>query len=178
MRKTHFRTATRNANHIASIFHRRCWWSSRDDLYQEALRAMLDCYARFDETRGEWAAYSYAAGRRAAVDYLMSSSAPVSARRKRELIGLHRAPVVELDAGSGYSVQVEAAIDLARIRARLEHLVGTEAAGLLFGIADGWRPREIAESSSVPVEQVYVAVEQAKRVASGDTLLLQLWREA
>lgn len=145
-------TIQQNAARAAARYKRRCWWTSFDDMEQEAISAQLEAHSRgtFDESFGRpLSAYLWSVAMFAVRRLVHKASAPVSASHRTEvLIGVYRDPmeftgpdggVVENPALPSEPQTIEtrmSAQDRARrVRERVIELVGVQEADFEIGRA-------------------------------------------
>lgn len=185
-----------NAAKAASLYKRRCWWASYEDMRQEALTAQLEAHARgnFDESFGRpLSAYLWSVAMYAVRRLVHKASAPVSTSHRTErLLGLYRTPT-ELEGEDGGTYEnpalsvvvgstdsrVTAQDRARRVRQRVVELVGEDAAEFAFLVmTHEWRPNEVAEANGVPVKVVYAAQRRISNILIEDRELHQLWRES
>jgi DNA-directed RNA polymerase specialized sigma subunit len=183
-----------NAARAAARYKRRCWWTSFEDMEQEAITAQIEAYSRgtFDESFGRpISAYLWSVAMFAVRRLVHKASAPVSASHRTDvLIGVYR-DALELTGSEGGTVENPAlprepqatetrmsAQDRARrVRARVVELVGANEAEFAFCVmTHEWRPREIAEESGVSVQVVYKMQRRISNVLIEDPVLYELWK--
>lgn len=183
-----------NARKAAALYKRRCWWASVEDMQQEARTAQLEALERggFDESWGRpLSAYLWTVAFYAVRRLVLKASAPVSTHyRLDKLIGLHRSPTEFVgESGEVREVLVSSAQDAEslveahrcaqRVRARVETLLGARNAAFVFGVMTGeYRPEEIAEAHSMPLQRVREAQKHCRKVLQDDAVLFDLWRDA
>jgi DNA-directed RNA polymerase specialized sigma24 family protein len=143
------------AEQIASAYWRKNPWIDRSDLIQEAHAADAACRRTYDAKRGTpLSAYRRASIRRALWGYVLHERSPVSGTDRRALRTVYTAEFREAPAGLD-------ATWCARVRVVLaDALAGEPLARDVLLL--GYRPSEVADRDSVPVDEVYRAVARAK----------------
>lgn len=168
------------AKSVAAAYRRKVWWADREDLEQEAALQIVDAERNFDPRVGvPRTAYL----RRAAVlgcrNALLAASAPVSARRKEELKGLHRAPLTDehVDPAPGPEEEVGRARWLNAVADRLFALAmeDEEVAVGLQMLRMEVQPSTYAERSGLPRKVLYRCRRKAKEAVARDRQLFELW---
>lgn len=183
----------KNAKKVASLYKRKCWWASHEDMTQEALLAQHQAVERklYDETfGGNEARYLWATAVHAVLRYVHKTSAPVStSHRTSNLIGLRRVPTaLEGEDGGMYDHPELPTLDgektliaedhRKRVHARVVELLGEDGAEFALGaMTHEWKPREIAEHHGVSISVVYAAQSKLRSVLISDRALYELWRE-
>jgi hypothetical protein len=186
-----------NAAKAAALYKRRCWWTSFEDMEQEAIMAQLEAHSRghFDESFGRpISAYLWSVAMFAVRRLVHKASAPVSASHRTEvLLGVHR-DALELTSPDG-SVRENPALPTStphtaethmskhdrasRVRLRVVELVGVQEADFAFCVmTHEWRPNEVAKSADVPVRVVYSMQRRIANVLIADRTLYELWKES
>jgi len=185
-----------NAAKAASLYKRRCWWASFEDMQQEAITAQLEAQSRgtFDASFGRpLSAYLWSVAMYAVRRLVHKASAPVStSHRTDNLIGLHR-DALELTGDDGVARENPAlagtvrstesaatAQDRAsRVRSRVIELVGERDAEFAFCVmTHEWRPAEVAAAAGVPATAVYTKQRRISNTLIEDRVLYDLWKES
>jgi hypothetical protein len=168
---------------VAKAYRRRCWWADFADLKQEGEVAALLAERSYDPVWGvSWKTYVRRAAQRWISGYLWHESSPVSGRGRRELEGLHRAPLDEELVEEFPSPELEAtrAQWRAAVRKRLEEVAHRNAVaefGIKVLMSD--KPaREWAKEEGLPCEAVYACTHEARVLIANDPVLRALLEEA
>lgn len=158
--------------------YNRVWWANAMELTQAAWPDVLVASRRFDPARGDYRGLLYHVAVRAMARYLRSMSAPVSGDvwRKGRLDGILREPVEDdsltLDAAPE---RVEC---VARVRARVEEVLGEEAPFAVRLLTRESTAQEIADEAGVSTSLVYKWTMVWRRVLKHDAELRLLWEES
>ncbi|MEN6547395.1 MAG: hypothetical protein ABFE07_15265 [Armatimonadia bacterium] len=168
------------SNYVLSLiqkFHRIAPWTEVAELRQVAALACLESARSYKPTKGA----SLATYQAAAVRYMLShhvdyDRSPVTSGKSklRDMRGMSRAPLEELDRGGRYVDDLELGIDIATAKARLravQHLMSPAATAVLL---EERKPAEVARAMRMPVGQVYRATLRARRALARNEELRQL----
>jgi DNA-directed RNA polymerase specialized sigma24 family protein len=187
------------ARRAAKAYKRRCWWASYEDLVQSAFVATTKAETTFDPNVGvPLDAYLFRAAVYALKPVLLKDSSPVSARRcEQHMLKLMmrvdlRNPEGDImpaddtladqpasEAESNPEVLLPRVGWKARVRERLtEILTDTKhTERVLPVLLDEADSCEVAREHDVPVREIYLAAQRARRRIAADLNLWKLWRD-
>jgi RNA polymerase sigma factor (sigma-70 family) len=157
------------ARRAARRYKRKCWWADERDLRQTAALALLEAQRNYDPQTGiPFEGYAWKVMINQLHGAVLRASAPVSAPHHKlpDLKGLYRAALddglVDLRADP---YRVLAALEKqARMKAALDDILADEHDHQIARdvLLRDLKPRAVAASRGVPIEQVYVVVRRVK----------------
>lgn len=187
------------ARRAAKAYKKRCWWAEYEDLVQAAFVATTKALTTFDPNVGvPLDAYLFRAAVYALKPVLLKMSSPVSARPSEQhmLKLVMRADLrnLESDAASADRAFTSGADNekasnpevllprmgwRSHVHERLtEILTDTKhTERVLPVLLDEADSHEVAKRHNVPVREIYVAAQRARRRIASDPTLWTLWRD-
>ena len=190
-----YQNIERNARTIALRYARVMRNPCVEDMEQAAWEAQLDALQRWDESRGiPLGAYLWRAGLYAARRVMLTSNAPVSAHHRLSVLYATQAvELVKRDDETGDEIDavderltvsdctdevLDKATVTARVRQRVEALVGVDQADFAIGIiAREFTARDVVRDHGVDPAFVYRVTRAYRVMLEGDEVLQQLWME-
>jgi DNA-directed RNA polymerase specialized sigma24 family protein len=183
------RLAIAQAEKVARILSRQCWWAEQDDLRQAGALAAIKALRAGTYIPGEspLAGFLYTAALYGALRALRKASSPVGGTAS-ELKGLYRAslytedgePRAELTAYWENPEQETTRQELCeRVRTRLSDLLGEDCASFTLGLIGGvYEPADVVAEHGGTVHTVYRLRDKVRRRLDADPELYDLWKEA
>lgn len=187
---------TKNASIVARRYKKRCWWSSEEDVRQEAIVAQLDSLRNFDPQRAKLVQYTWASALYAARRAVLKSSSPVSCSSNPDkLVGYYRQDfpgdhttadkdgfVHDTPSECQQQPTQEERLTEARrqllIRQRLATLIGEESVEFAIDlVTKEFTPADVSAEHGISVAVVYRAMRTIRGALSSDRVLYELWRD-